>query len=784
MSNNPPPPVKRRRRRALPDEPEDVVATPPNVTGPLSYDRLVSMIMQRLSALGGGAASAAAAASLGPASAGVSTISQSYPPQVVNSRMSSSLQSQEPEDETAVGLTENENRAVRVQPALHYEPPAYDPNAAKQDDRVVVTASTLALAERARDRRVNAISLAYPLSYGLQVRPDVRSAAEANPGAPVNLQLVAPLYSAGGRISLRYQDPFTLRDDDVSVAGVDTLALKVAAPLAVASADATERGALVLRYQFPLETRDNLLSLRLGSRTPLLVDPSTHDLVFHVGAGLAVSDTNALTVNPKAPLTVGAGADSDPLQLQSSPPVVVGSDGHLTLSLGAASKLDDQGRLTARVSPPLAVDETAPDNSLQLQLGASGALTLDAANALSVEVADPLFVQNPGNALALRTQDPLHVDQGRLTLRQGDGLQVQGNTLTLRLSNPLRISNGALSLHIDSGRALSVSNDGRVGVNADGVLAFGDGRLRLRHLHPLVNSQGALSLSTAPHLQIANGSLALRMAAPVGINSQNEVTLNLASPFAVSSGGALSITAGHGLAVEGAGLTLKLQAQGPLQLNDQGLSLNAADPFSVNDQKQLVLQTDDSYLYVNPASHRLTMRPIGFQHSSHVKIRGMTVFFRLRRLGIMPVHMVLRAGSDQAHPVTKDSAGVGDTFELLISMGKGGTDIRSNTFTLTEMTTSGAVDPNRLRYCLPHSGVYPYAADRLHTDVKGTSFLLSDGSIIPWYVKYNQESPDVTSLKIVFDTSSLAYDQRLDFEPIETTYEGNEWSAVEPPPIR
>lgn len=375
--------------------------------------------------------------------------------------------------------------------------------------------------------------------------------------------------------------------DRASVLGIDqdgNLRVRLGVPF-----QANEHGRLVMQVGEGLWVINNRLRVRLAARSGLKF--STGNLSTNLGDGLDLDSAARCVVR------LGAG-----LQFVA---------GRVAAFPGRGLHLQD-GRLEARAGDGLQLSDTGLALRLGTGLGLSAqkALQLDLRAANGLAVADGVVRANLG--------DGLHLVGDRITVRLGDHLRFTADGAvtttaplarpedagpadagpTISASSPLTASNNLIGLSfreglqviddalaVKVGPGLEVTNAGVAPRLGEYLALDADGRLRVDlpavrpppAEAPLHSRGGALALDVGPGLLVADGRLAARPGPGVRVNPETgeisvlpgagltfgesrirpgryDVRLQVSNPFAFAENGALTLTIGSGLRVNGSRL--------------------------------------------------------------------------------------------------------------------------------------------------------------------------------------------------------------------------------------
>ncbi|QDZ17476.1 fiber [Ovine adenovirus 8] len=436
----------------------------------------------------------------------------------------------------------------------------------------------------AQDKGGN-VSLA--IGSGLIVDENGRLDLNRGPG----LSLIAPegpvrvLTGPGLRLTAEGQVAAKV-PDRASVLGIDqdgNLRVRLGPPF-----QANEYGRLVMQVGEGLWVVNNRLRVRLAAHSGLKF--STGNLSANLGDGLDLDSAARCVVR------LGDG-----LQFV---------DGRVAALPGRGLAIQE-GRLETRAGDGLQLSDAGLAVRLGTGLGLSAekALQLDLRAANGLAVADGVVRANLGQGL--------HLVGDRITVRLGDNLRFsadgaitttaplarpedaeQAETPAVTVSAPLTASNNRIGLSfreglqvvddaltVKVGPGLEVTNAGVTPRLGDYLAIDTEGRLRVDlpaarappTEAPLHSRAGSLALDVGPGLQVADGRLAAKAGPGVRVNPETgeisvllgsgltfgesrvragryDVRLQVSNPFAFAENGALAISVGSGLRVNGSRL--------------------------------------------------------------------------------------------------------------------------------------------------------------------------------------------------------------------------------------
>ncbi|AZZ86054.1 long fiber [simian adenovirus 2] len=237
--------------------------------------------------------------------------------------------------------------------------------------------------------------------------------------------------------------------------------------------------------------------------------------------------------------------------------------------------------------------------------------------------------EKPFGILSLNYKDPITTQNGSLTLKLGNGLNInnQGELTSTAGAVQPPLTNADNKLTLAYSEPLTVQNK-RLTLSHSAPLAVADNSLSLQVTDPIfINADNKLALQTDAPLNTTTGVLRLKSAAPLGLVEQ---TLNLlfAKPLYLQ-GDFLALAIERPLAVTADGL-LALALDPPLKTSNTGLGLLTAAPLTVtngnlnlNVKRPFVIQDNSLYMDFRAPLRLFNSEPqLGVNFTSPLTVRA------------------------------------------------------------------------------------------------------------------------------------------------------------------
>ena len=332
-----------------------------------------------------------------------------------------------------------------------------------------------------------------------------------NTSEQLDISLKTPIALENDSIALKHSKPLSVVNNKLTLpiepplyqTSTEKLGLKIKAPLH------SNQDELTIDADDPLTIKNSKLTLNIGNSmtidskhlsikcsTPLNIN--SFGLNLNIGEGLTVKDGKLITTS-KPPI-IPLPPPNKPLQFKE--PLYMGHDGKIGVKLGQAMFLNQgaiqlklgeglnifqDGGISVNPGPGLglysnkiAIDvgegmKIYPTNKLDLKAYPQSCFIWRGSEGIDINIDEKSAIKTVKNKLTLETELPIHVNNGKLSLKAGSGLNSDlsiklGSGLKLGLSNELTLnldeSNGGLYLH-NGKLSLSFFNGG--GQNLSGL---------------------------------------------------------------------------------------------------------------------------------------------------------------------------------------------------------------------------------------------------------------------------------------------------------------------------
>ncbi|AFV70650.1 fiber [Bovine adenovirus 6] len=296
-----------------------------------------------------------------------------------------------------------------------------------------------------------------------------------------------------------------------------------------------------------LESEGLILSLKFTD--PITVNPAGF-LTVKTGEGIQINEVGQLTssaiVEAEAPLEKLPGS----IKLNMEDVFTVDSNGKLSIILNSPFEKTAEGiklklantfitnengnlALTAPQSPLT----LTPEGQLSLLRGntlitdENGKLTLTAPESpltftpegkLSLLRGNTLITDETGKLALTAPESPLTLTQeGKLSLLLGQPFTTADNVLSLKTQRPLSLSTGYLTLNLADP---FIELNGKLDMQSDNTIQVENAKLGVKAVKPLENTDQGLKINLGNPFSTYNNQLAIKTAYPLTVNAAGELT--------------------------------------------------------------------------------------------------------------------------------------------------------------------------------------------------------------------------------------------------------------------
>lgn len=399
----------------------------------------------------------------------------------------------------------------------------------------------------------------------------------------LDIKLISPLYVKNKGLAIRFVGPIKSDIDNNLTLGIDNQC-----PLIV------ENGNLSLKIGDGVKVENNSLTLDVSNNdfdfsnqtlniktlTPIISTPLGIKLHFNENIFRIVNEKLDLNVvSPlinsvngiKIQLDTNVFENSNALSIKTISPLNIGNNG-IFINVDNQS-IESGSNLSIKLNQISGIEKHTDGIRIKLSNNSGLSLSVDG---LSCNLGKGLEVTS-ANDISVKYQSPLYIDSNGIGLLTGNGLEITSTSIQTKIGAGLMYNDdGSLQFGYQIGRGLELFTDNSntyLRLKLGEAITFDDnGGIKLEYL-----------IGIGLEINNASDGKYLRIKAGTGLTFGSDRSIRFRYSF------------GNGLETSGDTLQIKVQSNGGLSRNSDGIGINCVSPLNINSNSLQLLYDDTSF---------------------------------------------------------------------------------------------------------------------------------------------------------------------------------------------